>query len=261
MLGGKKILLGITGGIAAYKAAELTRELVRRGAPVKIIMTKNATEFITPLTLQTLSGNPVYLDTFSLTGDWRIGHISLVDEADLMVVAPATANVIGKIASGIADDLLTTTVMAAKIPVLLCPSMNTDMYCNAVVQENMEKLKKFGYRLMIPDQGALACGTEGAGRLPSPSDIVEEIESMLTEKDLEGEVLLVTAGPTREPLDPVRYITNYSSGKMGYALALAARRRGAEVLLVSGPTALPAPRRVPCLPVSTALEMRARAGT
>jgi len=256
MLERKKILLGITGGIAAYKTAELTRELVRRGASVKIIMTKNATEFITPLTLQTLSGNPVHLDTFSLTGDWRIGHISLVDEADLMVVAPATANAIGKIASGIADDLLTTTVMAATMPVLLCPSMNTNMYFNAVVQENMEKLKRSGYRLMIPDQGALACGTEGAGRLPSPPDIADEIESMLTEKDLEGEVVLVTAGPTREPLDPVRYITNYSSGKMGYALALAAGRRGAEVVLVSGPTALPAPRGVACLSVSSALEMR-----
>jgi len=258
MLEKKKILLGITGGIAAYKAAELTRELVGRGASVKIVMTKNATEFITPLTLQTLSGNPVYLDTFSLTGDWRIGHISLIDEADLMVIAPATANAIGKIASGIADDLLTTTIMAATLPVLLCPSMNTNMYLNAIVQENMEKLRKSGYRLMAPARGELACGTEGAGRLPSPPDIADEIESMLTEKDLAGETVLVTAGPTREPLDPVRYITNYSSGKMGYALARAAERRGAEVILVSGPTSLPVPRGVRCLSVSSALEMRDR---
>ncbi len=258
MLGNKKILLGITGGIAAYKAAELTRELVRRGATVKVIMTENAARFITPLTLQTLSGNPVYTDTFSLTGDWQIGHISLVDEADLLVVAPATANVIGKIASGIADDLLSTTVMASVKPVLLCPSMNTNMYRNAIFQENMERLKKAGCRFMVPGEGELACGTEGAGRLPDPSEIADEIESLLTEKDLAGERILITAGPTREPLDPVRYITNYSSGKMGYALALAAQRRGAEVVLITGPTALSPPRGVPVAAVSSASEMRDR---
>jgi len=258
MLGNKKILLGITGGIAAYKAAELTRELVRRGATVKVIMTENAAEFITPLTLQTLSGNPVYTDTFSLTGDWQIGHISLVDEADVLVVAPATANIIGKIASGIADDLLSTTVMASVKPVLLCPSMNTNMYRNGIVQENMEKLKRAGCHIMVPEEGQLACGTEGAGRLPDPADIADEIEFLLTKKDLAGEQVLVTAGPTREPLDPVRYITNYSSGKMGYALALAAQRRGAEVVLITGPTALSPPRGVRVAAVSSASEMRDR---
>lgn len=258
MLEKRRILLGVTGGIAAYKAAELTRELIRRGASVKIVMTRNATEFITPLTLQTLSGNPVYLDTFSLTGDWRIGHISLVDEADLLVIAPATANIIGKIACGIADDLLSTTVMAAAVPVLLCPSMNTNMYGSAAVRENLEKLRERGTRIMEPDRGGLACGTEGAGRLPSPADVADEIESILTPKDLEGERVLVTAGPTREPLDPVRYISNYSSGKMGYALAAAAAKRGARVVLVSGPTALAVPRGVTAVPVSSAVEMRER---
>jgi phosphopantothenoylcysteine decarboxylase/phosphopantothenate--cysteine ligase len=253
---GKRILLGVTGGIAAYKSAELVRLLVRDGAQVRVVMTKNAQEFITPLTLQTLSGHPVYRETFSLIRDFDIAHIALAEETDVLVIAPATANVIGKIAAGLADDLLSTVVMATRAPVLLCPAMNTGMYENVIVQENMQKLSARGYRLMEPGTGELACKSEGAGRLPEPADIVEEVRSMLTVKDLAGETVLVTAGPTREPFDPVRFITNYSTGKMGYALAVRARRRGASVTLVSGPTALPVPGGVTFVPVSSAVEMR-----
>ncbi len=253
---GKRILLGVTGGIAAYKSAELVRLLVRDGAQVRVVMTKNAQEFITPLTLQTLSGHPVYRETFSLIRDFDIAHIALAEETDVLVIAPATANVIGKIAAGLANDLLTTVVMATRAPVLLCPAMNTGMYENVIVQENMQKLSARGYRLMEPGIGELACKSEGAGRLPEPADIVEEVRSMLTVKDLAGETVLVTAGPTREPFDPVRFITNYSTGKMGYALAVRARRRGASVTLVSGPTALPVPGGVTFVPVSSAVEMR-----
>ena len=256
MLQKKKIVLGITGGIAAYKAAELTREFVKRGASVHVIMTKNATAFLTPLTLQTLSGNPVYTDTFTLTGEWEIGHVSLAESADAVVVAPATANFIGKAAAGIADDLLTTMIMATKAPVLICPAMNVHMYANAIVQENIAKLRAKGYAFVDPGYGELACKTEGLGRLAELEDIVEEAESVLTAKDLSGERILVTAGPTREPVDPVRFITNYSSGKMGYAAAIMARRRGAEVTLISGPTPLPVPRGVRFIGVESALEMR-----
>lgn len=258
MIKGNNIVLGITGGIAAYKAAELTRELIKCGKSVHVVMTENATKFITPLTLQTLSGNPVSCDTFALTEDWEIGHISLAEKADAIVIAPATANVIGKIAAGIADDLLTTTVMASRAPVLICPAMNTRMYTNPIVEENMKKLSLLGYTIMDAAQGELACKAEGAGRLPAIADIVEEIEVLLTEKDLTGQRVLVTAGPTKEPLDPVRYITNHSSGKMGYAVAMQARRRGAEVVLISGPTALPVPRGVAFYSVSSAREMRDR---
>jgi phosphopantothenoylcysteine decarboxylase/phosphopantothenate--cysteine ligase len=256
MLEGRKVVLGVTGGIAAYKAAELTRALIKKGACVRAVMTVNAMEFITPLTMQILSGNPVCSEMFLPPQDFEMAHISLSDFADILVIAPATANVIGKIASGLADDLLTTTVMAAKAPVLICPAMNVNMLTNAAVQENMAKLAARGYHLLEPGYGELACKTEGAGRLPDIPEIVEEIETILTMKDLTGEKLLITAGPTREPLDPVRFITNYSSGKMGYALAVAAKRRGADVTLISGPTSLPPPRGVRFVGVSTALEMR-----
>jgi len=253
---GKKIVLGVTGGIAAYKAAELAREFIRRGAAVHVIMTRNATEFITPLTFQTLTGNPVSVDTFQLTGEWEIGHISLAESASLVLLAPATANVIGKIAGGIADDLLTTTVMATRAPVLICPAMNVNMYSNPIVRENMEKLAAKGYRFVEAGYGELACKTEGYGRLACLEDIAEDAEDLLTAKDLGGQHILVTAGPTREAFDPVRFITNYSTGKMGYALALAAKRRGAAVTLVSGPTSLPEPRGVRFVPVVSAREMR-----
>lgn len=256
MLEGRKVVLGVTGGIAAYKAAELTRALVKGGAHVRVIMTVNAKEFITPLTMQTLSGNPVCSGMFLPQENFEMTHISLSDFADILVIAPATANIIGKIASGIADDLLTTTVMAAKAPVLICPAMNVNMLTSAAVQENMAKLAVRGYHLLEPEYGELACKTEGAGRLPEITEIVEKIETILTAKDLTGEKLLITAGPTREPLDPVRFITNYSSGKMGYALAIQAKRRGAGVTLISGPTLLPVPRGVQFIGVSTACEMR-----
>lgn len=256
MLKDKKIVLGITGGIAAYKAAELTRQLIKNGAEVKVIMTRHATEFITPLTMQTLSCGPVFLDMFACIKDFEIAHIALADYADLLVIVPATANVIGKIASGIADDLLTTTVMAAKAPVLICPAMNVNMFENSIVQEKIKDLGSHGFHILSPAAGELACGTEGKGRLPEAPDIMEEIEYLLTEKDLMGEHILVTAGPTREPFDPVRFITNYSSGKMGYAIATVARRRGATVTLVSGPTHLSVPSGVEFLSVSTAREMR-----
>jgi phosphopantothenoylcysteine decarboxylase / phosphopantothenate---cysteine ligase len=252
----KKIVLGVTGGIAAYKAAELSREFIKRGAAVHVIMTRNATEFITPLTFQTLTGNPVYVGTFQLTGEWEIGHVTLAESAHIVVVAPATANVIGKIAGGIADDLLTTTVMATRAPVLICPAMNVNMYANPIVRENMEKLTAKGYRFVEAGYGELACKTEGYGRLAGLEDIVEDVEDILTAKDLEGEHVLVTAGPTREAFDPVRFITNYSSGKMGYAVAVMAKRRGAYVTLISGPTSLPQPHGVGFVPVSSAREMR-----
>ena len=255
-MNGKKIVLGVTGGIAAYKAAELAREFIRRGAAVHVIMTRNATEFITPLTFQTLTGNPVSVDTFQLTGEWEIGHISLAESANLVLLAPATANVIGKIAGGIADDLLTTTVMATRAPVLICPAMNVNMYSNPIVRENMEKLAAKGYRFVEAGYGELACKTEGYGRLACLEDIAEDAEDLLTPKDLGGQHILVTAGPTREAFDPVRFITNYSTGKMGYAVALAAKRRGAAVTLVSGPTSLPEPRGVRFVPVVSAREMR-----
>jgi len=251
----RKIVLGITGGIAAYKAASLTRLLVKEGAAVRVIMTRSAQEFITPLTLQTLSGQSVYTKMFIPWQENELTHIALAEFADLLVVAPATANVIGKIAGGIADDLLTTTVMATKSPVLFCPAMNANMLVNPAVRENMEKLTARGYFLMTSAYGDLACKVEGMGRLPEPEEIVEEINTILTPKDLHGKNLLITAGPTREPLDPVRFITNYSSGKMGYALAIMAMRRGANVTLISGPSALVPPRGVNFIGIATACEM------
>jgi phosphopantothenoylcysteine decarboxylase / phosphopantothenate---cysteine ligase len=255
MLNGKKIVLGITGGIAAYKAAELTRALIKEGAQVKVIMTKSAREFIAPLTFQTLSGDMVYTDMFVPTAKYDMAHISLAEFADAFVIAPATGNIIGKIASGIADDLLTTTIMATDKPTLICPAMNDKMLANPLVQDNIKKLKKYGYVIMDSAYGELACKTQGAGRLPDAYAIIEEIEALLTLKDLTGEKILVTAGPTEEPLDPVRFITNLSSGKMGYALARVARRRGAAVTLITGPTNLPLPPGNEVVQIRTAQEM------
>lgn len=256
MLKGKKIILGVTGGIAAYKAAELVRELVRAGAEVCVVMTRSAQAFITPLTFQTLSGNKVTTELFSLIEESEIGHIALADRAELLVIAPATANIIGKIAGGIADDMLTTIVMATKAPVLLAPAMNVHMWENPICQENIQKLRSRGFHFIDPEAGDLACGYEGKGRLAEIPAIVEEIRSILSPKDLSGETLLVTAGPTEEPIDPVRFLSNRSSGKMGFAVARAARRRGAQVILVSGPSALPVPSGVKFIPVRTAAEMR-----
>jgi phosphopantothenoylcysteine decarboxylase/phosphopantothenate--cysteine ligase len=256
MLKEKKIVLGVTGGIAAYKAAELVRELVRREANVRVIMTDHACRFVTPLTFETLSGNPVATDLFQAPGNFEIGHIALAEFAELVVIAPATANLIGKMAAGLADDLLTTVLLATEAPVLLCPAMNAKMYANPAVQENLSRLVSRGHAFLEPGYGELACRAEGQGRLAEPLEIAEEIESILTVKDLRDERVLVTAGPTQEPFDPVRFISNYSSGKMGYALAAAARRRGATVTLVSGPTALSAPRGVGFVPVHKAVEMR-----
>jgi phosphopantothenoylcysteine decarboxylase/phosphopantothenate--cysteine ligase len=256
MINGKRIVLGVTGGIAAYKSAELTREFLKKGADVRVIMTKSAEEFITPLTMWTLSGNTVYDDLFFVSREGDIAHINLAQTADIIVIAPATANIIGKIASGIADDLLSTTVMATKAPVLICPAMNANMYENSIVTSNMERLSEVGYYFTGAAYGELACKTEGPGRLPPLGDILEKVESILSEKDLAGEKIVVTAGPTREPIDPVRYISNYSSGKMGYALSICARRRGADVTLVSGPTSLTIPADIKFIEVSTAREMR-----
>jgi len=252
----KRILLGVTGGIAAYKAAELVRLMVKRGLEVHVAMTAHAQEFVKPLTFQALSGNRVWTDTFELTSEHEIGHIKLVEMCDLVVVAPATANVLGKIASGVADDVLTTMVCAAaRIPILLAPSMNVNMYRNPVTQANLRKLKAFGFHVLEPAEGDLACGYEGVGRLPEPGVILEHALSLLTPKDLRGETILVTAGPTHEEIDPVRFLTNRSSGKMGFALARAASRRGAEVILVSGPSACEVPIGVSCVSVRSAEEM------
>jgi phosphopantothenoylcysteine decarboxylase/phosphopantothenate--cysteine ligase len=252
----KTIVLGITGGIAAYKAAEIVRLLVKEGATVRVIMTKNAQEFITPLTLQTLSGNPVSTEIFSLTQESEIGHIRLADTADLILIAPATANVIAKLAHGLADDLLTTVLLATTAPVVIAPAMNVHMYAHPLVQENLRKLTSLGYRVVEPSEGLLACGYEGKGRLADPEDIVEEVHATLTKKDLSGERVIVTAGPNCEPIDPVRFISNRSTGKMGFALARIAWRRGAEVTLVSGPTGLTPPRGVRFCAVRTAHEMQ-----
>jgi phosphopantothenoylcysteine decarboxylase / phosphopantothenate---cysteine ligase len=255
MLKGKKIVLGISGGIAAYKAAELTRALVKEGAQVRVIMTQSATKFISPLTLQTLSQNQVYTDMFVPTDKYDMAHIKLADFADAFVIAPATGNIIGKIASGIADDLLSTTIMAQVKPTLICPAMNDKMLANPIVQENIKKLNNYGYVVMESGVGELACKTSGSGRLPDIPAIVEAIYLLLSPKDFAGQKLLITAGPTEEPLDPVRFITNLSSGKMGYALAKAAHLRGAQVTLISGPTHIPVPRVNKVIAVRTAQEM------
>jgi phosphopantothenoylcysteine decarboxylase / phosphopantothenate---cysteine ligase len=257
MLRHKEIIVGITGGIAAYKTAELVRQLTKREASVHVVMTKNAMEFVTPLTFQTLSGNPVVQEMFELFAGSKIGHIALSDIADQMVIVPATANIIGKMANGIADDFLTTMIMATTVPVLFVPSMNTKMWDSPVVQANMERLRECGYEFMEPGSGDLACGTSGKGRLPPIEDVLEKMEDIFTDKDFVHERILVTAGPTTEYVDPVRCITNRSSGKMGYALAKIARRRGADVVLITGRTYLPPPRPdIETIHVETAREMR-----
>lgn len=257
MYRGKQILLGVTGGIAAYKAVELLRLLVKAGAEVQVVMTRHAQEFVGALTFQTLSGNPVHTELFNLIQEREIGHISLADRADLCLVAPATANVIGKLANGIADDLLTTALMATKAPVLLVPAMNVNMWENPLYRENQARLERHGYHFMAPVSGDLACGWQGEGKLPDPAAIFDYAEDLLGTRELAGRTVLITAGPTREELDPVRYLSNHSSGKMGYAIARAARNRGARVILVSGPVELAPPQKVELIPVTTAVEMHA----
>jgi len=256
MLAGKTIILGVTGGIAVYKAVELLRLLTKAGARVHVVMTKAAAEFVTPLTFQTLSGNPVHSELFNLITEQEIGHISLADRADLFIIAPATANFVGKLAHGLADDLLSTTVMATKAPVLIVPAMNVNMYDNSIYRENEQKLKRHGYLFVEPATGWLACGWEGKGKMQEPAVILEEAIKHLTLKDMHGLKVLVTAGPTREEIDPVRYITNHSSGRMGFAIARAARLRGAEVTLVSGPVSIAPPFGLEPVPVTTAAEMQ-----
>jgi len=257
MLKMKKVVLGVTGGIAAYKAAEFVRLLVKAEVDVHVVMTENAQKFITPLTFQTLSGNPVVTDPFALLEGTEIGHIALADLAELVVILPATANIIGKIAHGIADDFLSTMVMATKAPALFVPSMNVNMWENKALQKNIQTLLEIGYHLMEPGEGELACHWYGKGRLPELNEIMEKMEDLLSPKDLKGEQILITGGPTQEPLDPVRFITNRSSGKMGYALAKMAKRRGAEVILITGPISLPPPRTdIKWVPVQSAEEMR-----
>ena len=256
LLQDKTIVLGLSGGIACYKGAELVRALIKEGAKVRVVMTRGAREFITPLTLQTLSNHSVATDTFDLTQESEIGHIRLADSADVLVVAPATANVIAKLAHGIADDLLTTVALATKSPIVVAPAMNVNMYGNAVVQANLARLRELGIRIADPEAGFLACGYEGEGRLASEITLIETIKAALTPQVLRGERVLVSAGPTREAIDPVRFVSNRSSGKMGFAVAAAARRRGASVVIVTGPTALEAPPGVERIPVTTASEMR-----
>lgn len=256
MLKGKCIVLGVTGGIAVYKSVELCRMFVKAGATVRVIMTASAQQFVTALTFQTVSCNPVYFDLFDATGRYNVEHIGLANEADLFVIMPATANCIGKIASGLADDLLTTTVMATCSPVLLAPAMNVNMYENPITRENIRKLAGLGYTMVGPDEGELACGDAGRGRMAPVQEIFSASVSILTrEKPWQGYRFLVTAGPTREALDPVRYLTNHSSGKMGYAVAQAAAEQGADVILVSGPTNLQPPYGVRVIPVTSAREM------
>jgi phosphopantothenoylcysteine decarboxylase / phosphopantothenate---cysteine ligase len=251
---GKRILLGVTGGIAAYKAAEVARRFLGCGAKVKVVMTKAAQEFVGPLTFQALTGQKVATAMFGPESD-PLEHVALGQEVDAIVVAPATANLIGKLAAGIGDNLLTTVMLAATKPVLLCPAMNVEMWANPVVQENLARLQGRGLMVMEPAAGSLACGAVGLGRLPEPDLIVEVCARLLSAQDLAGRRLLVTAGPTHEDFDPVRFLTNRSSGKQGYALAKVAWRRGAEVTLVSGPSNLPAPYGVNRLQVRSALDM------
>ena len=246
------VVLGVTGGIAAYKSAEIASQLKKQGHDVYVIMTKHATEFIAPLTFETLTNHPVVVDMFTRETPWEVEHIALAKRADVFLVAPASANFLGKYANGIADDMLTTTVLATKAPVVLAPAMNTNMWSNAIVQKNVEALKSFGVSKVGPGSGYLACGDLGQGRMSEPEEIVEAVHDALAQKDLNGKRILVTAGPTRETVDPVRYITNHSSGKMGFAIARAAKRRGAAVTLIHGPVALPLPYGVEeCAVIST----------
>ncbi len=253
---GKTILLGVTGSIAAYKIASLASMLVKKQANVHVIMTKNATNFINPITFETLTGHKCLIETFDRNFEFQVEHVSLAKQADMIMVAPASANVIGKLAHGIADDMLTTTILACKCPKLISPAMNTAMYENSIVQDNLKILEKYDYEVISPASGYLACGDTGAGKMPEPEVLFQYIERTLAEpKDLTGKKILVTAGPTQENIDPVRYITNHSSGKMGYAVARAAMLRGAEVTLVSGQTALIPPMFVDYVQITTAEEM------
>ena len=254
------VVLGVTGGIAVYKACELLRLLQKRGIDVFVVMTQNACRFVAPLTFETLSGHPVAVDTFDRPQTWEVEHIALAKRADLFLIAPATANIIGKMACGIADDMLSTTVMATRAPVLVAPAMNTGMWENAAVQQNVETLRTRGVEIVAPVSGHLACGDSGAGKLEDVEVIAERAcEMLFAKKDMEGLRVMVTAGPSREALDPVRYISNRSSGKMGYAIAQAAQKRGAEVTLLSGPVAIEAPQGVKLVPFTTTQELLDRA--
>ena len=256
MLRGKTVLLGVSGSIAAYKTAYLASALKKLNADVHVLMTKNATNFINPITFETLTGNKCLVDTFDRNFEFNVEHVSLAKQADVVMIAPASANVIGKLAHGIADDMLTTTVMACKCRKFIAPAMNTNMFENPVVQDNLEILRGYGYEIITPAVGYLACGDTGAGKMPEPALLLEYIlRDTAYEKDMEGLNVLVTAGPTQEPVDPVRYITNHSTGKMGYAIARVCMRRGANVTLVSGPSMLEPPQFIDFVPVTTAKEM------
>lgn len=256
MLKGKTVVLGVTGGIAAYKIASLASMLVKQHADVQVIMTENATNFITPTTFETLTGNKCLVDTFDRNFQFQVEHVALAKRADIFMIAPATANVIAKVAHGLADDMLTTTFLACKKPKYIVPAMNTQMYENPITQDNLDICRRYGMHVVEPASGYLACGDTGAGKMPEPELLMEYImQELAFEKDMAGKKVLVTAGPTREAIDPVRYITNHSTGKMGYAIAQAAARRGAEVILVSGPVNLKAPLGVKLVPVTSAGEM------
>ena len=257
MLKGKKIVLGVTGGIAVYKAVDLVSRLRKQGCEVRVVMTEHAQQFVTPLTFKEISGNQVAVSMWSSNQEFNVEHITLANWADAFVVAPATANIIAKMAYGLADDLLSTTLLAAQAPIVVCPAMNTGMYENAATQENIAKLQGRGITVMPPAVGKLACGTSGAGRLPEPQEIVEFLNAFFAKRegDLRGLKVLVTAAGTREPIDPVRFVGNRSSGKMGYAVAQMAAERGAEVLLISGPSALSIPANVKAIKVETTNEM------
>ena len=256
MLKGKTIVLGVSGGIACYKAAALASLLRKQHADVQVIMTENATKFVSPITFEQLTGQKALTDTFDRNFRHSVEHIAVADRADLVLIAPATANVIAKLANGLADDMLTTTVLACDCPKAIAPAMNTKMYENPVTQDNLQKLRHYGWEVAEPGEGHLACGAQGKGRLLEPEQLLELcLHAVAREKDLLGKRVLVTAGPTREALDPVRYLTNRSSGRMGYAIARAAARRGARVVLVSGPTSLPRPGYVELVDVESAQEM------
>ena len=256
MLKGKTVLLGVTGSIAAYKIASLASALKKLHADVHVLMTQNATNFINPITFESLTGNKCLVDTFDRNFRFQVEHVSIAKKADVVMIAPASANVIGKLAHGIADDMLTTTVMACKCKKYISPAMNTNMFENPIVQDNLKTLEHYGYEVIQPASGYLACGDTGAGKMPEPETLLAYIEKEIArEKDLQGKKILVTAGPTQEAIDPVRYITNHSSGKMGYAIAKAAMLRGAEVTLVSGRTAIEAPLFVNVVPIVTAKDM------
>lgn len=256
MLTGKTVLLGVTGGIAAYKSAALASALVKQHAAVEVVMTRNATQFITPLTFEQLTGRKVMVDTFDRNFTHQVEHISLAQRTDLVIIAPATANVCAKLAHGLADDMLTTTVLACRCPKLIAPAMNTNMYENPVTQDNLDTLRHYGWEVIAPASGRLACGAVGVGKLPEPEELLQHILRKLAfPHDLTGKRVLISAGPTQEALDPVRYLTNHSTGKMGYALARMAMLRGAEVTLVSGPTSIAPPPFVEVVPVISAQDM------